>query len=156
MTVVMMMAAVSTGFRFKGRLLIGDAGTQTGQHVSEHRIPAYTQKAIAHFGLRVAITQMEGAAQQRLAAIAGDPAGRFGGGSNFDDATIIPLEQIPVSEHRTAYGKYSDFFAGGEGGTQTTFFAQLVRKHELAINPVSVSNFGVQSKHVFFQRVIRG
>jgi hypothetical protein len=58
-----------------------------------------------------------------------------------------------VSEYGAAYGKHSDFFARDHRSTQTTFFTQLVRKHKFAIDLVSVSNFGVQGKHLFFQKV---
>ena len=91
----------------------------------------------------MSVTQMEGAAQQRLSTIAGNAAGRFSGGRNLHDATIIAFEQITLAEHGTAHGEDRDLFTRDECGAQTTFFAQLVGKHKFAINLVSVSHFGV-------------
>ena len=63
MPVMMVMTAIGTGFRFERCLFIGHAGTEADQHVFQHRVAAYAQKAIADFGLCMTITQMEGATE---------------------------------------------------------------------------------------------
>ncbi len=112
MSVVMMMAAaIGTGFGLERSEFFRDRRPQAAQHVLQHGIFADAKKAIAYLRLCVAITKMECAAQQRMSVRTFNTVGWFGRGDDAHDATVIAEQQVAIAKHGAPDREDGDLFA---------------------------------------------
>jgi hypothetical protein len=101
----------------------------------------------ADFCLRMAIAEMECAAQQSACRVAFNAvSGLFRGDDSYDPAIISP-QQVAVAQHGSAQGKHRNLFARIQSGAQAALFAQFKRKHEFTVDFFSVLYFCIQCQH---------
>jgi len=82
-----------------------------------------------------------------LSVIPLHPIRFFFGGRDLDHPAVIAAQQIAVTQDGAAHREYGDFFARLQRRPQTTFFALIVRQDELAVDPVALICFGIESQH---------
>ncbi len=148
MSIMMVMpAAVGAGFRLERREFFSDRCPQTCQHVFQYKVFTNTKKAFTDLCLCMAITQMEGAAQQNVRICTVDAIGWLGRSNDAHNAAIIAEQQIAIAQHRTANGEHRNFFAGGKGGAKAAFFALVIGENQFAGDVVGLFYFGMYGKH---------
>lgn len=148
---VMVAAAIGTGFRFERGKFFSYFCTETFEHFLEYGILPDTQEALSivtiHLCLRMTIAKVEGTTEQRAWRIALHAIRGLLCRHDPDDSSVVAFEQIAVAKHRSTHGEYSNFFAGGKLRAQAALFAKLEREDQFAADFGSGLNFGMKCKH---------
>ena len=91
-----------------------------------------------NFGLRMAVAEMECAAQQSAGGAARNAiCGFFCSDDSYDTAIVSP-QQVAMTQYRAANSEHGDFFTRIQPGAQAALFAQFKREDEFAIDFFSV------------------
>jgi hypothetical protein len=141
---VMMMvaaAAICPGFRLELRTFPHDGSAQAFQHFLQHAVLINAQKTFPDLGLGMPVTKMERAPQEVVRRIANYTVRRFLRRHDLDHPTVIPPEQVVVTQHGTPRCKNGHLFARRKRSSQPAVFAKLVRKYEPRENRVRMLYF---------------
>nr|GEU28209.1 hypothetical protein [Tanacetum cinerariifolium] len=156
--VVTVAAAIRAGLRLEPGLFFDDHRPQPRQHFLEHRIGADAQKAVAHLRLRVAVTQMESAAQQRVRIEARHLVGGLGRGHHGNHAPVFARQQVAAPQHGAARGEHGHVLARIERGAQAAFFAQFVGQHQARSDGggtgIGRRDFRMKSLHIVLEQEV--
>lgn len=140
-------SAVGPGLRLKLRSFFIHRSPQSLQHFLQHHVPVDAQETISHLRLRMAITEMERAAQKIMRIFAGNAIGGFLRRNDLYYAAVIAPEQVIIPQHRAALSKNGNFLSRRKHRAKAAVFAQLVRQDKLGGNCIRMVYFSVQRKH---------